>query len=88
MTNSTPVDIKSVNIHEAKTHLSRIVEEVKVSGQPIIIAKAGVPQMKLAPLDMPSTKREMGTLKDSISIPDNFDHLFEDEIADMFNNSN
>ena len=85
MTNPTPVNIKSINIHEAKTHLSRIIEDVKLLGQPVIIAKAGVPQVKLVPLDMPSTKREMGTLKDSIVIPDNFDHLFEDEIADMFN---
>lgn len=52
------------------------------------VEEKGVPQVKLAPLDMPSIRREMGTLKDSISIPDNFDHLFEDEIADMFNNSN
>lgn len=87
MTNPTPVDIKSINIHEAKTHLSRIIEEVKLLGQPVIIAKAGVPQVKLVPLDVPSTKRKMGTLKGSISIPDNFDHLFEDEIADMFNKS-
>lgn len=52
------------------------------------IEEEGIPQVKLVPLDMPLTKRKMGTLKDSISIPDNFDHLFEDEIADMFNKSN
>ena len=88
MTNSTLIDVKFVTTHEAKTHLSCIIEDVKLLGQPVIIAKAGIPQVKLVPLDMPLTKRKMGTLKDSISIPDNFDHLFEDEIADMFNKSN
>lgn len=87
MTNPIPLDIKSINIHEAKTHLSRIIEDVKLLGQPVIFAKAGVPQVKLVPLDMPSTKREMGTLKDSISIPDTFDNLFEDKIAYRFNKS-
>ncbi len=40
---------KSVNIHEAKTHLSRIIDDVKQFGNPIIIAKAGVPQVKVIP---------------------------------------
>ena len=88
MTNLTPIEIKSINIHEAKTHLSRIIEDVKLLGQPVIIAKSGVPQVKIVPLETPTTKRKMGTLKNSISVPDNFDHLFEDEIADMFNKSN
>lgn len=85
MTNLTPVDIKSINIHEAKTHLSRIIEDVKLLGQPVIIAKAGVPQVKIVPLEMPTTKRKMGTLKNSISVPDNFDRAFDSEIAEMFN---
>ena len=58
---------------------------MKLLNQAVIIAKAGVPQVQLAPLDLPSTKREMSTLKDSISILDTFDNLFEDEIAYRFN---
>ena len=85
MTDLTPVEIKSINIHEAKTHLSRIIEDVKLLGQPVIIAKAGVPQVKLVPLDTPLTKRKMGTFKGSISVPDNFDQAFNSEIAEMFN---
>lgn len=87
MVQKTPADIKSINIHDAKTHLSRIVEDVKLLGQPVIIAKAGVPQVKLVPLSAPTTKREMGTLKDSISVPENFDQAFSDDIAEMFNAS-
>ncbi len=87
MTNPTPVETKSINIHEAKTHLSRLVEDVKLLGQPVIIAKAGVPQVKLVPLDTPTNKRKMGTLKGSISIPDNFDQAFDSEIVEMFNES-
>ncbi|WP_367105409.1 type II toxin-antitoxin system Phd/YefM family antitoxin [uncultured Psychrobacter sp.] len=87
MTNLTPVETKSINIHEAKTHLSHIIEDVKLLGQPVIIAKAGVPQVKLVPLDTQVTKRKMGTLKNSISIPDNFDQAFDSEIAEMFNGS-
>ena len=87
MTNLTPVDIKQINVHEAKTHLSRIIEDVKLLGQPVIIAKAGIPQVKLVPLYTPTTKRKMGTLKGSISVPENFDQAFDNEIAEMFNKS-
>ncbi len=75
---------KSVNIHEAKTHLSRIIDDVKQLGKPIIIAKAGVPQVKVVPLENTKPKRKMGTLKGKITVPDNFDHAFADEIEEMF----
>lgn len=52
---------------------------------PINIEEEGVPQAKLVSLNTPLTKREMGTLKGSISVPDNFDQLFDSEIAEIFN---
>lgn len=74
----------NVNIHYAKTHLSRLIDEVASTGKPIIIAKAGTPKVKIVPIDDKPIKRQMGTLKDKIKIPDNFDTAFADDIADMF----
>lgn len=76
--------VNAVNIHEAKTHLSRIVEDVKQLGSPVIIAKAGVPQVKIVPLEQPKKQRKMGTLKGKINVPDDFDHAFEQQIEQMF----
>ncbi len=57
--------LKVVNIHQAKTHLSRLVEEA-ANGQTILIAKAGKPMAKLVPLDSPEpekTKRRLGFMR-------------------------
>ncbi len=74
-----------VNIHEAKTHLSKLVEEA-ANGEPFIIAKAGKPMVKVVALDAPTGKKikRMGFMKGKISVPDNFDRLFEKEIEQMF----
>ncbi|NOT85407.1 MAG: type II toxin-antitoxin system Phd/YefM family antitoxin [Methylococcaceae bacterium] len=71
-----------INIHEAKTHLSRLVEEVAL-GEEIIIAKAGKPIAKLIPLEKNQSKaRVPGGLKGQIRIADNFDGpLLESELA-------
>jgi prevent-host-death family protein len=77
--------MKSVNIHEAKTHLSKLVEEA-AKGEPFIIAKAGKPMVKVMAIDAPVGKkiRRMGFMKGEISVPDNFDRMFEKEIEQMF----
>jgi prevent-host-death family protein len=77
--------MKSVNIHEAKTHLSKLVEEA-AKGEPFIIAKAGKPMVKVVALDTPTGKkiRRRGFMKGEIKIPDNFDRIFEKEIEEMF----
>jgi prevent-host-death family protein len=77
--------MKTVNIHEAKTHLSRLVDEAE-RGEPIVIAKAGVPKVKLVRFDAPKGKpmRRIGFLKGKINVPDNFDTMFADEIEKMF----
>lgn len=79
---SPPPEI--INIHEAKTHLSRIVEEVKTYGKPVIIAKAGKPQVQIMPLQAETYKRQMGTLQNQIRVPDDFNAMFADEIVQMF----
>ncbi|WP_105432801.1 type II toxin-antitoxin system Phd/YefM family antitoxin [Neorhizobium sp. T6_25] len=80
--------MKTVNIHEAKTHLSRLVEEA-ANGEAFVIAKAGKPMVKVvpleeAPVEEPKKKRRIGFLKGQISVPDDFDTMFAKEIEDMF----
>ncbi|MGH8612472.1 MAG: type II toxin-antitoxin system Phd/YefM family antitoxin [Gammaproteobacteria bacterium] len=72
-----------VNVHEAKTHLSRLLEAV-AAGEEIIIAKAGKPIAKLVPIEKP--KREPGRLKGLIQWSDTFfDPLPEDVLEVMEN---
>ena len=60
-----------VNIHDAKTHLSRLVEEA-AAGAEIIIAKAGKPMARLLPISAPARKKQLGLLKGRIKVPDDF----------------
>jgi prevent-host-death family protein len=75
--------MKSVNMHEAKTHLSRLVEQA-AKGEPFIIAKAGKPLVKVVPLDAPEPKhqRRLGFMTGKV--PDDFDRMGEEEIARLF----
>ncbi len=77
--------MRTVNIHDAKTHLSRLVERA-AGGEPFIIAKAGKPMVKVVPLDQPEAKetRRLGFMRGQISVPDDFDRMFEREIEEMF----
>ena len=76
--------MKTVNIHEAKTHLSRLLEEVS-QGQPVIIAKAGKPVAKLVRLEDASLpNRRIGFMKGAFEIPDDFDTMYAEEIRSMF----
>jgi prevent-host-death family protein len=75
--------MKTVNIHEAKTHLSRLVDEA-AKGEPFIIARAGKPLVKVVPLDAPAAPRRIGFMEGEIEIPDDFDRMFEAEIQAMF----
>jgi prevent-host-death family protein len=72
-----------INIHEAKTHLSRIVDEV-AAGAEVIIAKAGKPLAKLTPLATPVKKKKLGLLKGKIEVPDDFDAPLPDEVIAAF----
>ena len=77
--------METVNIHQAKTHLSRLLEKV-AKGEPFIIAKAGKPVAKVIPFEEPKREpRKLGFLAhEHIVIPENFDRWAEDEIAQMF----
>jgi prevent-host-death family protein len=75
--------MKTVNIHEAKTHLSKLVDQA-ARGEPFIIARAGKPLVKVVALDAPAEPSRFGFMKGKISVPDDFDRMFEDEIADLF----
>jgi prevent-host-death family protein len=72
-------------MHEAKTQLSRLVAKA-AAGEPFVIAKAGKPLVKVVALDAPETKpmKRVGFLAGQIKVPDDFDRMFEDEIAQMF----
>jgi len=77
--------MKTVNIHEAKTQLSRLIEEA-VRGDSFVIAKAGKPLVKVTALEAPEPKPMMrrGFLAGQISVPEDFDTMFADEIVRMF----
>lgn len=77
--------MKTVNMHEAKTHLSRLVKGA-ANGEAFVIAKAGKPMVKVVPLKEPPKKKKsrVGFLKGQISVPDDFDTMFAKEIEEMF----
>jgi prevent-host-death family protein len=72
-----------VNIHEAKTHLSRLLERVAL-GEEVVIAKAGKPVAKLVPLDDQPRMRVLGSAKDEFTVPDDFNDPLPKEIEDLF----
>ncbi|MDE2612738.1 MAG: type II toxin-antitoxin system Phd/YefM family antitoxin [Burkholderiales bacterium] len=68
-----------VNVHEAKTHLSRLLEQAH-AGEEIIVAKAGKPFARLMPLAEPQGRRQPGRLR-GLQVPDAFfDPLPDDEV--------
>jgi prevent-host-death family protein len=75
----------TVNIHEAKTHLSRLVEQA-ANGESFVIAKAGKPLVKVMALDAPSSgkMRRIGFMLGEISAPADFDRMGESEIEKLF----
>ncbi|OUM00639.1 type II toxin-antitoxin system Phd/YefM family antitoxin [Variovorax sp. JS1663] len=77
--------MQTINIHEAKTHLSRIVERV-ARGESFVIAKAGKPMVKVVPLDVPedSPPKRLGFLAGQLRVPDDFDTMGSTEIERLF----
>jgi len=77
--------MRTVNIHEAKTQLSRLIE-LAVRGEPFIIAKAGKPLVKVTSLDAPigAQVRRLGFMAGQITVPDDFDRMCGEEIAELF----
>ncbi|OHV83760.1 type II toxin-antitoxin system Phd/YefM family antitoxin [Rhizobium sp. LCM 4573] len=76
--------MKTVNIHEAKTHLSRLIEDA-AKGEPFVIAKAGKPMVKVVPLEEePKKKRRIGVLDGQFFIPNDLDQGMDKEIEELF----
>jgi prevent-host-death family protein len=75
----------TVNIHEAKTHLSRLVEKA-AAGESFIIAKAGKPLVRVSALEAPTHQQQqrVGFLKGRIVVPDDFDGMGANEIQALF----
>ena len=76
----------TVNIHEARTHLSRLVERAPPKGEPFVIAKAGKPLVKIVALDAPITQQaqRLGFMIGQIAVPDDFDRVGSAEIKELF----
>lgn len=78
--------METVNIHEAKTHLSRLIERV-IRGGGFIIAKSGKPVAKVVPLDAPQDRKvkRLGFMKGELRVPADFDRMGANEIGTLFN---
>jgi len=72
-----------VNIHEAKTHLSRLLARVAL-GEEVIIAKAGTPVAKLVAVKPARRKFKFGSAKGKFVVPDDFNDPLPKEIEDLF----
>jgi prevent-host-death family protein len=74
-----------VNIHEAKTHLSRLIEKA-ARGEAFVIAKAGKPLVKVTALDTPAAgqSRRLGFLAGQVSVPADFDRMGGADIEQLF----
>lgn len=75
--------MKQVNIHQAKTHLSRLLESVE-AGEEIVIARSGVPIARLMPYAPAVAPRQPGALKGRIRIAPDFDAPLPDALAEAF----
>ncbi|MDZ7621539.1 MAG: type II toxin-antitoxin system Phd/YefM family antitoxin [Candidatus Competibacteraceae bacterium] len=75
--------MQQVNIHEAKTQLSRLIELTQ-AGQEFIIAKAGKPVARLTPIDRGKPPRRLGLLDGQIRVPDDFNTPLPDAVLDAF----
>ncbi len=77
--------MESVNMHEAKTRLSQLVARAE-KGEAFIIAKAGKPVARVSAIDStePGQQKRLGFLAGQFSVPDDFDRMAEEEIAEMF----
>jgi prevent-host-death family protein len=77
--------MQTVNIHEAKTHLSRLIDQA-ARGEPFVIAKAGKPLVKVMALNSPEANqvRRTGFMSGQIKVPDDFDQMGNSEIEHLF----
>ena len=74
--------MKTVNMHEAKTHLSKLVEDA-AHGQPFVIARAGKPLVKVTMIEQAGPRR-LGFLAGQADVPDDFDDMGAADIRTLF----
>jgi prevent-host-death family protein len=72
-----------INIHQAKTHLSRIVDEV-AAGAEVVIAKAGKPMARLVPIEPKPRPKKLGLLKGKIVVRDDFNEPLDETTVARF----
>ena len=79
--------MQTYNIHEAKTQLSRLVEQA-AKGEPFVIAKAGKPLVKVTAIDAPDAaqRKRIGFMAGQIQVPDDFNTMGTAEIQSLFEN--
>jgi prevent-host-death family protein len=75
--------METINIHAAKTHLSRLIERVE-AGAEIVIARAGKPVARLVPVEPAPRRKRLGLLKGQNRIAANFDAPLPDDLLDLF----
>ena len=77
--------MQTINIHEAKTHLSRLIE-LAANGEPFVIAKAGKPMLKVTALNFPESGqvKRLGFMAGQITVPDDVDAMGSAEIELLF----
>lgn len=75
----------TVNIHEAKTHLSRLVDQA-AKGREFVIAKAGKPMVRVVPLEAPPAVRTLGFLAGRGVVKVDIKSAFQSEVDSMFGN--
>jgi prevent-host-death family protein len=81
--------MQTYNIHDAKTNLSRLIDETVSGGEPFVIAKAGRPLVKVVRIETDARKpKRVGFMKGQLKIPDDFDSMGEEEIRRMFEGDN
>lgn len=73
----------TVNVHEAKTHLSRLLERVE-AGDEVVIARAGTPVARLTAIAPIPPRPRMGFLAGAFTVPEDFDAMARDEIDALF----
>ena len=74
---------RTYNIHEAKTHFSKLIEKARL-GEEVIVAKAGKPVVRLVPMDAPRKPRQPGSARGMVTMSDDFDDPLPDEMLKAF----
>ena len=74
---------RTYNIHEAKTHFSKLIERAR-QGEDIIVAKAGTPMVRLVPVEAPRKRRKPGSARGMFTMSDDFDDPLPEDMLKAF----